>query len=258
MRTVLAFVLLASCTGDIQDKSLAGLTPAQALAKQRWLQKAEPVFKAKCVMCHDGSMATASPVPDPYLVGANDMAIRDTAIAYTPQLVNLGAPGSSRVLTKGMHEGPAMTAQEATDVLGWINAERDARPPAMVIETTPVMMMASPAVTTVPLDSLGYANASISFTAMTINGGDTYVTGITITAGADGLYLQHPLFVSDPAGMDPVPDPNDRFYATTFNLMMNGTTTLSTGTPGTTFVGFNIGNPLSIRFDVLDKYRAGM
>lgn len=257
MRTLLAFVLLASCTGDIQDKSLAGLTPQQALAKQRWLQKAEPVFKAKCVMCHDGSMATASPVPPPYLAGANDMAIRDTAVAYTPQLVNLGAPASSRVLTKGVHQGPPMTAQEASDVLSWITAERDARPPGMVIETTPVMM-AQGSATDIPLDSLGYAGAKVSLTAMPINAGDTYVTGITITAGADGLYLQHPLFVSNPAGMDPVPDPNDRFYSTTFNLMMNGTTTLSTGTAGTTFVGFNIGNPLSIRFDVLDKYRAGM
>lgn len=250
MRTLLAFVLLASCTGDIQDKSLAGLTPEQALAKQRWLQKAEPVFKTKCVMCHDGSMAAAMPPPDPYLVGTTDMMIRDSAIAYMPQLVNLGAPGSSRVLTKGMHEGPAMTAQEATDVLSWITAERDARPPAMVIETMPVMM-AQGSATDIPLDSLGYAGAKISLTAQALQG-DTYATGITVTAGADGLYLEHPLFVSNPTGMDPVPDPIDRFYSTTLDLMANGTMTLSNAT---TFTGFNIGNPLTVRFDVLDKYR---
>lgn len=253
MRTLLAFVLLASCTGDIQDKSLAGLTPEQALAKQRWLQKAEPVFKAKCVMCHDGSMAAAMPPPDPYLVGTTDMMIRDSAIAYMPQLVNLGAPGSSRVLTKGMHEGPAMTAQEATDVLSWITAERDARPPAMVVETMPVTMMPSPATTTITLDSLGYVGASISFTAMPINTGDTYIPSITVTAGADGLYLEHPLFVSNPAAMDPVPDPIDRFYSTTLDLMAGSAAPLTT--PATTYTGFNIGNPLSVRFDVLDKYR---
>jgi len=248
-RSLLAFVLLAGCTGDITDKSLAGLTPQEALAKQRWLGKAEPVFKAKCTMCHDGSM----PPADPYLVGMTDMAIRDTAVAYVPELVNLGAPASSRVLTKGMHEGPAMTAQEASDVLSWIEAERDARPPAMVIETTPVMMMQGSA-TDIPLDALGYAGAKISLTAMALQN-DTYATGITVTAGADGLYLQHPLFVSNPAGMDPVPDPIDRFYSTTLDLMANGTMTLSTAT---TFTGFAIGNPLTIRFDVLDKYRAGM
>ncbi len=252
-RSLLAVVLLAACTGDITDKSLAGLTPAQALAKQRWLQKAEPVFKAHCTSCHDGSMSTASPVPDPYLVGMTDMAIRDTAVAYVPQLVNLGAPASSRVLTKGTHEGPAMTAQEASDVLSWITAERDARPPAMVIETMPVTMMQGSA-TTIPLDSLGYAGATISFTATAVQS-DTYATGITVTAGADGLYLQHPLFVSNPAGGMPVPDPIDRFYSTTLDLMAAGTMTLSSAT---TFSGFKIGDPLTVRFDVLDKYRAGM
>ena len=129
--------LAAACTGDIEDKSLQGLTPAEALAKTRWLKDAEPVFQAKCFMCHDGSMATAVPPPDPYLAGMGDMAIRDTAIAYVPQLVNLGAPRSSRVLSKGMHEGPALTAQEASKILGWIQAEHDARPPAMIIETMP-------------------------------------------------------------------------------------------------------------------------
>lgn len=254
VRCLLALVLLAACTGDITDKSLAGLTPEQALAKQRWLGKAEPVFKAKCTMCHDGSMSAATPVPDPYLVGMTDMAIRDTAVAYVPQLVNLGAPPSSRVLTKGTHEGPALTAQEASDVLSWILAEKDARPPAMVIETTPVTMMAGPATTTITLDSLGYTGASISLTATAVQG-DTYATGITVTAGADGLYLQHPLFVSNPAGAAPVPDPIDRFYSTTLDLMPAGTMTLSAAT---TFSGFKIGDPLTVRFDVLDKYRAGM
>jgi len=248
-RSLLAVVLLAGCTGDIQDKSLAGLTPQQALAKQRWLNKAEPVFKAKCIMCHDGS----EPPADAYLAGMGDLAIRDTAIAYVPQLVNLGAPASSRVVTKGMHEGPALTAQEASDILSWITAERDARPPAMVIETMQVTMMQGSA-TTVPLDSLGYAGASISFTATPVQN-DTYATGITVTAGADGLFLEHPLFVSNPAGAAAIPDPIDRFYSTTLNLMAAGTMTLSTAT---TFTGFKIGDPLSVRFDVLDKYRAGM
>jgi hypothetical protein len=248
MRNVVALVLLAGCTGNIQDKSIAGLTPQQAVAKERWLQNAEPVFKAKCTMCHDGAM----PPADPYLVGATDMAIRDTAVAYVPQLVNLGAPASSRVLTKGMHEGPALTAQEASAILTWIAAERDARPPAMVIETMQVMV-AQGSATDIALDGLGYAGAKISLTAMAVQS-DTYATGITVTAGADGLYVQHPLFVSDPAGMDPIPDPIDRFYSTTLDLMANGTMTLSAAT---TFTGFAIGNPLSIRFDVLDKYRAG-
>jgi hypothetical protein len=251
-RSFIAVLLLAGCTGDITDKSLAGLTPEEALAKTRWLKDAEPVFKAKCFMCHDGSMATATPTPDPYLAGMGDLGIRDTAIAYVPQLVNLGSPKSSRVLSKGSHEGPALTAQEASAILGWIESERDARPPAAVVETMPVTMQGSGA-TTIPLDSLGYAAASISFTAMALQS-DTYVTGITVTPGADGLYLEHPLFVSNPAGGEPIPDPQDCYYSTTIDVMAGSNATIGTAT---TFTGFNISDPLTIRFDVLDKYRPG-
>lgn len=253
-RSFIAVLLLAGCTGDITDKSLAGLTPEEALAKTRWLKQALPVFEAKCTMCHDGSMAAAVPPPDPYLAGMGDMAIRDTAVTYVPQLVNLGSPKSSRVLSKGAHEGPALTAQEASAILGWIEAERDSRPPAMVVETAPVTMQGSGA-TTVPLDSLGYAGANISFTAMPVQD-DTYVTGITVTPGADGLYLEHPLFVSNPAGADPIPDPQDRFYSTTIDVMAGSNAPI--GSTATTFTGFKISDPLTIRFDVLDKYRTGM
>jgi hypothetical protein len=265
VRTVVALLLVASCTGDIEDKSLQGLTPEEALAKTRWLKDAEPVFQAKCFMCHDGSMAAATPTPDPYLAGMGDMAKRDTAIAYVPQLVNLGAPRSSRVLSKGMHEGPALTAQEASKILGWIEAEHDARPPAMVIETMQVMMTAgSPA--TIALDSIGLAGATITFTAQPVQG-DLYVTGLQLTAGADGAHLEHPLFVSDPPGSGTgsgsgagsgtastaIPDPQDRYFSTVLNVPGAGSAAI--GDPATTFGGFNIANPISIRFDVVDKYR---
>ena len=112
--------------------------------------------------------------------------------------MNLGAPRSSRVLSKGTHEGPALTAQEASKILGWIEAEHDARPPATIIETMQVMMTSgSPA--TIALDSIGLAGATITFTAQPLQG-DLYVTGLTVNPGADGVHLEHPLFMSDPPG----------------------------------------------------------
>lgn len=257
-----AMGMAAACTGDIEDKSLQGLTPAQALAKTRWLKDAEPVFQAKCFMCHDGSMATATPTPDPYLAGSGDMAIRDTAIAYVPELVNLGAPKSSRVLSKGMHEGPALTAQEATKILGWIEAEHDARPAGTIIETTPTAMATGSATTTITLDSVGSVGSTLSFVATSIPGG-IYLTNVVFTAGADGLYLAHPLFVSHPAagtgsgsgsGSDGVPDPLDRYYSTVENIGSAGSASLDTPT----IDGFSITDPISVRFDVIDKYRPGM
>ena len=261
--------MAAACTGDIEDKSLVGLTPAQALAKTRWLKDAEPVFQAKCFMCHDGSMATAVPTPDPYLAGSGDMAIRDTAIAYVPELVNLGAPKSSRVLSKGMHEGPALTAQEATKILGWIEAEHDARGSGMVIETTPTLM-ASGSATTIPLDSVGAAGSTITFVAMPITGG-LYLTGVTFNASAtDGLYFAHPLFVSHPAaaagsgsgagsGSDAggLPDPLDRYYSIVENIGSGGSASPPPPLDTPTIDGFSITDPISVRFDVVDKYRPG-
>lgn len=267
-RSLALVLLVAGCTGDIEDKSLQGLTPAEALAKTRWLKDAEPVFQAKCFMCHDGSMATAVPPPDPYLAGMGDMAIRDTAITYVPQLVNLGAPRSSRVLSKGTHEGPALTAQEASKILGWIEAEHDARPPAMVIETMQVTMTADSPVT-IPLDSIGLAGATITFNAQVLQG-SLYATGLQVTAGADGAYLEHPLFMSYPPGagagsgsgsgsgsaVEPIPDPQDRYFSTTIDLMAAGSGAIGTLAP--TFDGFSIANPISVRFDVVDKYRPPM
>jgi hypothetical protein len=260
-RSLVFFALAAACTGDIEDKSLQGLTPAQALAKTRWIKDAEPVFQAKCLMCHDGSMTTAVPPADPYLAGSGDMAIRDTAVTYVPELVNLGAPRSSRVLSKGMHEGPALTAQEATKILGWIEAEHDARPAGMIIETMQVMMTDGSAAT-VPLDSVGAAGATLTFTAQTIAGG-VYMTNLQVTAGPEGIYLEHPLFVSYPPGAgsgsgsgsasSAIPDPLDRYYATKIDLM---TGSAAIGQPAT-FDGFSIANPISVRFDVVDKYRPG-
>ncbi|HSN25815.1 MAG TPA: hypothetical protein VLT45_06000, partial [Kofleriaceae bacterium] len=243
--------------------SLQGLTPEQALAKTRWLKDAEPVFQAKCIMCHDGSMATAVPPPDPYLAGSGDMAIRDTAIAYVPELVNLGAPRSSRVLSKGTHEGPALTAQEATQILGWIEAEHDARPAGMIIETTPTTMTMGSA-TTIPLDSVGSTGSTITFVAMTISGG-VYLTNVTFTAGADGVYFAHPLFVSHPpagsgSGSDSdsgVPDPLDRYYSIVENIGSGGSASPPPPLDTPTIDGFSITDPISVRFDVVDKYRPG-
>jgi hypothetical protein len=267
VRSLALVLLVAGCTGNIEDKSLQGLTPEEALAKTRWLKDAEPVFQAKCFMCHDGSMAAAMPPPDPYLAGMGDMAIRDTAIAYVPELVNLGAPRSSRVLSKGTHEGPALTAQEVSKILGWIEAEHDARPPAMVIETMQVTMT-SGAPATIMLDSLGLTGATITFTAQPLQS-DLYVTGLQVTAGADGVYFEHPLFVSYPPGagtgsgsgsgsaVEPIPDPLDRYFSTTVDLMGAGSAA-PIGDAATTFTGFSITNPISVRFDVVDKYRPPM
>src|SRR5437879_6644450 len=137
-----------------------------------------------------------------YLAGMTDVMIRETAVAFLPQVVNLNAPQSSRVLSKGVHEGPQLLSQEASDILEWLVAERDARPAGPVIETAqfPVMLCTSgnPGDATCPINKvdlspLGPAGAELDFVAQALSG-DLYATGMAFKAGpTDGLYVEHPL-----------------------------------------------------------------
>ena len=120
--TLAIAVLLAACSGEIQSDIYEDLNPKDQVALEKWVEKALPVLSTKCVECHGGSMPMVA-----YLAGADDIAKRDTLIAYMPAVINLTAPMSSRMLTKGNHTGPALEAKEASDILSWIVAERDAR-----------------------------------------------------------------------------------------------------------------------------------
>jgi hypothetical protein len=212
----------------------------------------------KCTMCHDGSMPMIG-----YIAGTDDLMRRDTLVNYVPRIVNLGAPQSSRVLTKGDHTatggGPALDAPEASDILTWIVAESKARPPATEIRTMQAaaqLCVGNPGDATCPMNTidlspLGTA-ATLSF-YLTAVGNDSYFTQLKITAGADGLYVEHPLIESWPAGATmPKPDPTDRFFAIQQNLMPNMPLTL--GDTGTASIaGFNPADPISFRFDVFEK-----
>jgi len=250
---LLGAIQLAACTGTIDSDELAGLTPEEQAAQTAWLKKALPVFKSTCAMCHDGSMPDIG-----YLAGDSDLAIRDTLIAYQPPLVNFNAPQSSRMLSKGMHEGPALTANQASDVLAWITAQRDAMPLDPGVETaqvTPMLCNGLPPpcpVNTIDLTSAGLPGATLTFEAQGV-GSDIYLSAIQVTAGADGAYLAHPLVDSWPAGATaPTQDPNDRYFNVVFNVMDATPTTL--GTDGG-FAGLAPADPISFHFDVVDKYR---
>jgi len=256
-----ALPLLVACTGEIQSENLVGLPITEQVAQQAWVEKALPVLATKCITCHDGSMPNIG-----YLAGADDLARRETLVTYVPRVVNLGAPQSSRIVTKGAHMGPALdSALEANPIIIWIKAESKARPDdappirtamvAPMLCTDPQMVgMAACPINTVDLTALGAAG-SLEFVIQQV-GPDSYFTNLKIKAGAEGLYLEHPLFETYEGGVEPPkPDPIDRFFATTVNVMPNMEVVLGTGT--TTIAGFNAAEPLSFKFDVVEKYRPG-
>jgi hypothetical protein len=251
---------LIGCEGLIEQQGQEGLSPEEAAAQGAWLQKAMPAFKTNCSSCHDGSMATATPMPPGYLQGDSDLHIRDGILKFTPPVINLDSPPSSRVIVKGQHEGPPLSAQDASSVVEWLMAEQKAAPPGTVIESTPMTAMPCTGavggptcpVNHIDLSSIGATGASIDFEAMTI-GSDHYLIDLKVTAGADGAFVVHPLFLSHPAGsMTPTADPIDRYYNVQLDVMSGANSVLGDGTAS--FTGFHIADPITVRFTTVDKY----
>jgi mono/diheme cytochrome c family protein len=259
------------CSGTIDEgQQVAGLTPAQQLALNAWLQLAQPSFvAATCVMCHDPDDPTYDPTmaagAPPYLEGSSQVDQRDTVIATMPAVVDLNSPRTSMVLTKGLHEGPALDAVSATNILTWITYERDARLGSNLPTTAPYTMMdctgGSAGSTTCPINSIDTTPAGaagkITFTETPLTNDqgqedDIDVEGLTITAGASGLHVVHPLFGTIPAagsgsGSGTTYDPLDRFSSIDMELAPNATLMLG----GQTFVNFVHTDPIVVQFDVL-------
>jgi hypothetical protein len=252
--------LLVACTGEIQSDNLVGLPITEQVAQQAWVDKALPILGIKCLMCHDGSMPNIG-----YIAGTDDLMRRETLVSYVPRVVNLGAPQSSRIVTKGSHTGPALDVTEASDLIVWIRTEAKARPnttpPLRTAMVTP-MVCTDPAnvggpacpINMIDLTPLGAAG-TFEFVIQQV-GSDSYYTNLKVKAGAEGLYIEHILFETYAGGAEPViPDPIDRYFATTLNLMPGTEMPLGTGTAS--LAGFSAIDPVSFRFDVVEKFRPG-
>ena len=254
VRLGLSLLLFAACSGEVISDNLEGLKPEEQVAQQKWVDLALPVFTTKCVMCHDGSMPMIG-----YLSGPGDLEKRETLVTYMPAVVNLGAPQSSRILTKGSHTGPALESKEASNILEWIKAEALARPQGEPIRTAKMMplvcTMGNPGtpecpINTIDLTPLGVAGSVEVVVTQLVS--DAYLTNIKVKAGAEGLYISHPLFETWP--MDMVkPDPIDRWFNVVINIAANAEAPIGTGEG--TYTGWKVTDALSFRVDVIEKQR---
>jgi hypothetical protein len=261
-------VALVGCTGLI-DGGSDGLTPQQRDAKTRWTRDALPVLRGNCTACHDGSRAMIQ-----FLEGTSDTEIRTNLMAYEPSVVNLDAPGSSRLITKDAHEGPALNAEQTSALLQWIQAERSAEAtapgtstPTLVIPAFPITLCTSGlpdnAAGTCPSNHIPLSmiqeigdtlpGAEISFVAQ---GGLTttlYLTDIKLNGGTIGANIVHPLFVSRPAMGDPIPDKLDRFFSVKLNEKPAAINTIGNGAAA--FVGFIPTDMLEIHFKEVKMFQ---
>lgn len=269
--TVVAASLLAmvGCSGLIDGGGSGGLTPEQQTARRLWVEKALPVLSTNCMVCHDGSRANIG-----FIVGDGDLDKRDTILAYTPAVVNLDAPGSSRVMTKGLHEGPALDATQTSDLLEWANAEKAAAgstgetPPTL--ETTQFLVQICSSglpdapgapnplcpVNKIPLTEIGAPDAEIHFVVQSLGSG-LYMTNLRLVPGATGAFIEHPLFVSYPAdGSAPKADTIDRFFNVKMNLQQTATSEEQQISGGTAaFVGFLATDKISIHFKAVSAFK---
>jgi len=205
-----------------------------------------------------------------FLVGADPTAVQTALLAYAPAVVNFDAPVSSRVLSKGLHDGPALTASQSSAILQWLQAEKDANEhdpdhPQVVYKTKAIAPMictgGDPDSATCPTNhvSLGdvaevgpqLAGVDISFNAQALS--SLYVTNLKLNGGTSGVYLEHPLFVSLPANAEPYPDQIDRLFDVKENLAANMTDQLNGGTHS--FAGFVPTDMIEIHFKVISAYK---
>ena len=273
-----AVIALSACHGLISGSVAGGdgtSTPEEQAAITKWNMEALPVFQANCVACHTGQYPDQA-----FLTADNTADMRTALLAFNPSVVDLGDPAGSRVLVKGIHEGPALGSMDSESILDWINAEKDAEMvsnPIVVIETDqflPQLCTSGNAgdptcpINHVSLASLGLPGAEVDFVAQALSS-DLYITDLYTVASVDGVYLEHPLFTSfPPAGSDgstpdPIPDLLDRFYDVKLNLAAAATPVTCPpigpscdhiGAGASVFHDFSPTNPLTISFKVLSAY----
>jgi hypothetical protein len=261
-------IALVGCTGLV-DGGSDGMTSQQRDAIQKWVTTAMPVLSQDCVTCHNGSRPDVG-----FLIGNDAVAIHDTLMAFQPPVVNLDAASSSQIVTKGLHEGPQLTADETSKILDWVFAERDAANhnpdnPTTQLATKPFAVQLCTAgdpdnaqgtcptnhvsLVGLPTDGTTLAGAEIAFTAQALGDSSVYVTNLVGTGGTSGFYLEHLLFVSRPAMAVPFPDQIDRYYALKLNVGPNKSNPINGGTED--FVGFHPTDMLEIHFKVLTAFK---
>lgn len=263
--------VLVGCVGLIDS----GDPTSADSARELWLKKALPALQAgTCEACHTGSRG----VQVAFLIGTDENSKRETLMKFTPPVINLEAPGSSRILSKGLHEGPALSPQQTEDIREWIQKEREAandapgggipqiRTKALApMICAPGVALADCPVNEILLEDLGQdatiPGAKLSFKAPNIGTeSGLYVVELKIVPGAMGAYVEHPLFISIPPDgeeADPLPDSLDRFNAIKLNIQTTAAPEEQLLDVGqATFANFPPANRVAVYFTAAKIYQA--
>jgi hypothetical protein len=210
----------------------------------RFTSRAWPAL-AGCASCH-----ATQPTRD-FLANGTAETAYFSVFEFQPPVIDLGAPEASLLVTMGEHTGPALTAAQEDEVLGWLEAERDERigdpfEPAHV-EPFGVAIGAN----AVDLTEVGAPGAWIRFVAEPLAPG-IYVSELELIAGASPIALVHPLFASHPEIDDvlPIADALDRFADV--DLEVDAYSRAPIGAGAAAFLDFSPNDLLGISFHELE------
>jgi hypothetical protein len=146
--------------------------------------------------------------PDPY-----------TSATKFPGIIGAD-PGSSIIVTKGRHEGPAMVDPLLTQVMGWLTAEAAALP----VVTLPSTAAFTPTMGSNDIDcsAAGIPGLHITFNA-TSSGNLLTLDGLNVvTPTTTGAQITYPIFATLPQGG---PEIDDASFSNLVQTVAAGTTT---------------------------------
>ena len=231
-------VVAAGCVGDITGSD--GDSAATAAAKAKFAADVQPILDGFCSACHSGGMPNIEfmmPNPD----------ARTQMLGWTG-LIDLTAPTSSTLLTKGAHTGPALTPDQSAVMLDWIELEVVAAggEPSPTVETDRITPVSG--LNTVDLTALGLTGTSLTFLYEPLATG-MYLSDLKVTGGTGGAHLVNPLFVIWSEGVAE-PDPINRFGNIDLTVLEGTTSQIGGGTA--VFVDVVPGSDISVHFRVAE------
>jgi cytochrome c553 len=222
--------------------------PPAMSAETLFSTQVEPMLATRCGGCH-----TTGRIGPDFLRPEPDVR---TMLLSFPALIDLDAPASSRLLTKGEHDGPAFRPAEAEVVRRWIEREAEegtepGAPAPRELATVPVAV--GEGFNALSLEPLGLPGASLFFVAERVGGG-ILLDDVRVAAGPAGARLSHPVFVSWVSGA-PRPDPIDRFAGLELEVEPNRSVRFDSGT--VVLTDFPAGSLLSVHFDAVGPLSGG-
>lgn len=224
----------------------------EAAARAQFESEVQPMLMGSCVACH-ASIGGAGPG---FLSGAPD--IYGTVRGW-PNLVLGGNPASSRLYaysTSSSHArvGVNLTDAQADIVRRWIEIVPETVGGGLEVPgpETPLYTPIE-GLNTIELAGVaeGLTGASITFTADQLAAG-LLMTQITVTAGAGGVHIKHPLFTTWCGGQG---TPVNSLEGLDFTVEPNLSAPLGPGT--LSLSSFRSGCQLSLSFELLEPSSGG-